>query len=142
MSNNNNNQVYQDWDPVIIKKRPNRGKQDTNAAQRNGELTTVKKYGAGTNKNHVIDKNLKKLDEETEELSHSRVGLSIGQRIQQARIAKKMTQKDLARQICEKPGVVSEYEQGRAIPNNNILTKMERILGVKLRGENKPKAKK
>jgi len=32
--------------------------------------------------------------------------------------------------------VVQEYEQGKAVPNQTILGKMERALGVKLRGTN------
>ena len=62
------------------------------------------------------------------------VGLSLGKRIQQARMAKSLTQKQLATLINEKPNVVAEYEQGKAIPNNQILGKLERKLGVKLRG--------
>lgn len=31
---------------------------------------------------------------------------------------------------------MAEYETGRAIPNPQILGKMERVLGVKLRGKN------
>jgi transcriptional regulator with XRE-family HTH domain len=40
-----------------------------------------------------------------------------------------MSQKDLATKICEKPQIVTEYEQGKAIPNQQILAKMERALG-------------
>lgn len=46
-----------------------------------------------------------------------------------------MTQKDLATKICEKPQVVAEFESGKAIPNPQILGKMERALGIKLRGK-------
>lgn len=47
-----------------------------------------------------------------------------------------MTQKDLATKINEKSTVVNEYETGRAPnPNQQILAKMERALGVKLRGK-------
>jgi putative transcription factor len=31
--------------------------------------------------------------------------------------------------------VVQQYEQGKAVPNNAVLAKMEQVLGVKLRGE-------
>lgn len=47
---------------------------------------------------------------------------------------KQFTQKDLAQKVNEKPSVIQDYESGKAIPNAQILSKMERILGVKLRG--------
>ncbi|KAI8875392.1 hypothetical protein K501DRAFT_202736, partial [Backusella circina FSU 941] len=47
-----------------------------------------------------------------------------------------ITQKELAQLVNEKPQVVNDYESGKAIPNQNILAKMERVLGVKLRGKN------
>jgi putative transcription factor len=31
--------------------------------------------------------------------------------------------------------VVQDYESGRAVPNNQVLGKLERALGVKLRGK-------
>ena len=34
-----------------------------------------------------------------------------------------------------KPSVVNDYEQGKVIPDNAVLGKMERALGVKLRGK-------
>lgn len=51
---------------------------------------------AATNKQHKTTLNTSKLDRETEELHHEKVGLDIGKLIQQARQAKGMTQKDLA----------------------------------------------
>ena len=45
------------------------------------------------------------------------------------RRAKGWTQKDLATKICEKPQVVTEYEQGKAIPNQNVIGKIERAIG-------------
>ncbi len=64
------------------------------------------------------------------------VGLSVARAIQQARQAKNLTQKDLATAINEKAGVVNEYESGKAIPSQQVLMKLERKLGVKLRGKN------
>jgi len=69
--------------------------------------------------------------------SDDRVGLDVGRIIQQARNELKLTQKDLAARIAEKPQTINEYESGRAIPNQQILAKLERVLGVKLRGANK-----
>ena len=60
---------------------------------------------------------------------------TVSLRIQQARQQKGWTQKELAAKICEKPQVVNDYEAGRGIPNPAVLGKMERVLGVKLRGK-------
>ena len=54
--------------------------------------------------------------------------------MQQARMEKELSQKDVAQKINEKPSVLQDYESGRAIPNPQILAKLERVLGVKLRG--------
>lgn len=48
---------------------------------------------------------------------------------------KELSQKDVAQKINEKPSVLQDYEAGRAIPNPQILSKLERVLGVKLRGK-------
>ncbi|ESO07948.1 hypothetical protein HELRODRAFT_110237 [Helobdella robusta] len=134
-----------DWDEVTVirKKAPKsnqqlKTQQAINAAQRQGlEIETSKKFNAGHNKQHVGDKNTAKLDRETEELHHETVGLDVGRLIQQGRQAKNLTQKDLATKINEKPQIVNEYENGKAIPNQVILGKMERILDIKLRGKEK-----
>jgi putative transcription factor len=39
--------------------------------------------------------------------------------------------------INEKQQIINEYEQAKAIPNQQILSKLERALGVKLRGKDK-----
>jgi putative transcription factor len=112
--------------------------QAINAAQRQGlEIETSKKFSAGQNKQHVGDKNTAKLDRETEELHHETVGLDVARLIQQARQAKGMTQKDLATKISEKPQVINEFENGKALPNQAVFAKLERTLGVKLRGKDK-----
>ena len=54
--------------------------------------------------------------------------------MQQARMDLKLSQKDVAQKINEKPTVLQDYESGKAIPNPQILGKLERVLGVKLRG--------
>ncbi|KAK9745998.1 helix-turn-helix protein [Popillia japonica] len=96
--------------------------------------------GAGSNKQHVATKNTAKLDRETEELKHERISLDIGRLIQQGRQAKNLSQKDLATKINEKPQVITDYEAGRGIPNNVIIGKIERVIGIKLRGKDLGKA--
>lgn len=41
----------------------------------------------------------------------------------------------LSQKINEKPQVVNDYESGKAIPNQQIISKLERAVGVKLRGK-------
>ncbi|XP_010133052.1 PREDICTED: endothelial differentiation-related factor 1, partial [Buceros rhinoceros silvestris] len=88
---------------------------------------------AGQNKQHFITKNTAKLDRETEELHHDRVPLEVGKVIQQGRQSKGMTQKDLATKINEKPQVIADYESGRAIPNNQVMGKIERAIAPGVR---------
>ena len=52
--------------------------------------------------------------------------------ITQARNAKGLTQKQLATSLNEKPQVIQQYENGQAVPNPQIISKIERALGVKL----------
>ncbi|XP_076793688.1 endothelial differentiation-related factor 1 isoform X1 [Arvicanthis niloticus] len=124
-----------DWDTVTVlrKKGPTaaqaKSKQAILAAQRRGEdVETSKKWAAGQNKQHSITKNTAKLDRETEELHHDRVTLEVGKVIQRGRQSKGLTQKDLATKINEKPQVIADYESGRAIPNNQVLGKIERAI--------------
>ena len=112
-------------------------------AKEKGLLFTEKKHGAGGNASAHSGAgiNARKI-EESEELKHNKVDRNLSKAIQQARMAKKMTQKELATKMNEKPQVVGEYENGKAIPNGQIISKMERILGVKLpRPGKKPKTK-
>ena len=133
-----------DWDTVTyLRKKPPKpstmkSQQAVNQAQRQGvPIETTKKFNAATNKHSQSTLNTAKLDRETEELHHDRVGLDVGRLIQQGRQAKGMNQKDLATKICEKQNVVNDYEAGKAIPNQQIMTKLERVLGIKLRGKDK-----
>ncbi|MFH4975239.1 hypothetical protein AB6A40_001948 [Gnathostoma spinigerum] len=97
--------IQSDTDPntvtILHKQRPAQKSLKTtaelNAAQRRGaDIETSKKFAAGGNRQHQTDKNIAKLDEETEVLHHERVSLSVGRAIQNARQAKEWTQKDLA----------------------------------------------
>jgi len=131
-----------DWDSVTVignRRGPMGGankNQQVNAARRmGGEIKTETKYGAGGNTQKQTSLNTMKLDQETEELRHKTVDMNVGKAIQKGRQQKELTQKDLATKINEKPQVVIEYENGKAIPNQQILAKMERVLGLKLRGK-------
>jgi len=133
-----------DWDTVtVLRKKPQKAsqlksEQAVNQARRQGQnVDTSSKYGAGGNRQHGTTLNTAKLDRETEELKHSKVDHDVGRLIQQGRQAKGWTQKDLATSINEKPQIIQEYEQGKAVPNQNVLGKIERAIGLRLRGKEK-----
>ena len=80
-----------------------------------------------------------KIEENAEEgnLKIETVSLDLQTRIKNARLAKKLTQKDLAK-ACNLPANdIQRYENGTAIPNQSELNKMSRILGVGLSNKKK-----
>lgn len=70
-----------------------------------------------------------------EELKHKKITFELGKIISRERNLKKITQKEFAIKINENFHIINDYENGKAIPDKNILLKMEKILGVKLRGK-------
>ncbi|THH15600.1 hypothetical protein EW146_g4908 [Bondarzewia mesenterica] len=107
------------------------------AARRAGAVVaTDKKTTAGNNKAHqgTDHQRIAKLDRENEVAPPPKVSQNVGRAMQQARMDLKLSQKDVAQKINEKPSVLQDYESGKAIPNPQILGKLERTLGVKLRG--------
>jgi len=135
-----------DWETVtILRKKPPKAsamksEQAINAARRQGvAVDTQSKWGAATNKQHVTTKNTAKLDRETEELKHDKIPLDLGRLIQQGRQAKGWSQKELATKVNEKPQVINDYEAGRGIPNQVVIGKIEKAIGVKLRGKERGK---
>jgi putative transcription factor len=97
-------------------------------------FTLCLRFGAGGNASahSTTVMSARKLEESDEVGRIATVDKSLSKAIMQARTAKKMTQKDLATAINEKPQLVAEYESGKAVPNPQIITKMERKLGCKL----------
>ncbi|EEY64435.1 uncharacterized protein PITG_15654 [Phytophthora infestans T30-4] len=137
----------QDWESAGWGSRaPPRGaaKQAAlNSARRTGNVVTETKHNAGTNKgaHSAANVNMRKLEEDTDNFKHDAVDRSLSQALMKARMAKKMNQKQLGTLINEKPQVIAEYESGRAIPNGQIISKLNRALGVQLpRGPQKKKA--
>jgi len=132
-----------DWDTkLVIGSKRATGKvtkkeSDLNAARRAGAVVgTDRKIATGSNKAHqgTDHQRIAKLDRENEVAPPSKVAPSVGRAMQSARLEKSLTQKDVAVKINEKPSVLQDYEAGRAVPNPQILGKLERVLGVKLRG--------
>ena len=65
--------------------------------------------------------------------------IEIQRAIENARRAKNMTREELANKAKVNVGVIRDYENGKIVPNNDFIVKLENILGVKLRHAKKKK---
>jgi putative transcription factor len=132
----------QDWAPVNVGKTGGgatvvpKTAHGITRAKAAGLVKSELRHGAGGNASAQTQTSsgmsAKKLDDSNEGGTLAKVDKSLSKAIMQARTAKKITQKELATAINEKPQVVAEYESGKAIPNPAIIGKLERKLGVKL----------
>lgn len=101
---------HQDWDPVIFtKEKPKEKKTKNSHSQKNN-----------------------KLENETESFSHKKLDSNFKSTMQRARLACKISQKDLATKLNVKPQVITSYENGKCIPDNAFIARMERVLKCKL----------
>lgn len=84
----------------------------------------------------VEGQHLTKVDRETDIVAPKTVGKEVGQAIsaRRAAIVPKMTQKDLATKCNTQASTIQALENGQAAPDQQLLAKIERILGIKLRG--------
>ncbi len=81
------------------------------------------------NKPSTVPKN--PLDSE-EIVAPPKINVELKNAIQQARIAQKLSQKDLAAKMAIPVATINTYENGTAIPNNAFIAKLEKVLNTKL----------
>lgn len=97
-----------------------------------------KKFNGGTNRRGGIT-NAGVIENEQADFRHKSLSTDFKKALQAARSAKKMTQKQLAQRCNLQVSVVQSYENGKAIPNAQVISKLSRALGVKLPKVIKPK---
>ena len=129
--------MQQDWTPVTWSKRAPTGAKAhddklVNEAMRKGQGVEIERkiHNQGNKKGGI--QNAAKIEEESEVFVTKRVGTEFKSALQKARQAKGMTQADLAKLINEKSTVINEYEAGKAIPNGQVIQKLNRALGCVL----------
>ena len=114
--------IQQDWEPVVLRKTPAGG----------GGGGGAKK--GGVSKQTAAGVDIRKLEAEDDDapMKLPTVSKDLRLAIGQARQAKGMSQKDLATKLMIPAKTIQDYESGKAIPNNQLIAKIERTLGCKL----------
>ncbi|KAJ1663957.1 multiprotein-bridging factor 1 [Coemansia sp. RSA 1813] len=132
------------WDQTYYVHKPaqrlttTKTKSELNAAARSGTIVDTQRNAKMANKAHHVDtdhRRIAHLDRSDDVKPPPKVDRSVGLAIMKARMDKGLTQKELAAKINEKDTVIRECEGARATKNQQVLAKLERVLGVKLRGK-------
>ena len=95
----------QDWEPVVWKKDANNSTNNIN-----NSVITIK------------DK----------EPAQRLMTVSIQNAIKQGRLNIKMSQKELAQKLNVDVNIVIDYENGKAVPNNSFISRIEKALNTTL----------
>jgi ribosome-binding protein aMBF1 (putative translation factor) len=82
-------------------------------------------------KKKIIENSSIKVNENDEVIQIKKVPKEISQLITNARIAKKLSRKDLANQLNFKQDIIDDIETGKAIYNGSQIAKIKRQLGIK-----------
>ena len=93
---------FQDWETVVLKK------------------------------SDIPDKKEKEIQVKVDKVKLKEPSLDFQKALQQARMANKMSQKDLALKLGMNLNTMVNYEKGKEIPTNLIISKLEKILNTKL----------
>ena len=115
-------QNFQDWDTVVIGKSEKQKKEDM---KKKNQGKTEKKYDGG--KNSQTGGSETKFDEDGLPIKKT-VNPNLRNEIIKARVAKKWSQADLARNANIQTKAIQELEQGK-MPNQGDLNKISRVLG-------------
>ena len=112
---------HQDWKTYIIHcKNPN-------ILNREKNINTEKKKNMDEiNKENKIEQKVK-----DGELKHNKIDLIISKQIQQARLSRNMTQKQLANKLSIPISEINEMETGRFKYNGQKISKVKRYLKIK-----------
>jgi putative transcription factor len=95
---------------------------------RNGNVEAVMKK--------KVDRHLIKIDNANEVEAIEKVNMDIRRIVQKTRTEKSMTQKQLAERINVKYEIIRDLESGKLAKDTQLLSKLQRVLGVRLLGKN------
>jgi ribosome-binding protein aMBF1 (putative translation factor) len=105
---------HQDWKPVVLTNKTNAKKENTLRISKKNPHKDIK------------------IENEIENFEHKKVSLKFKTELQKARLATKITQKELATRLNISPKIINDYENGKIIPNIQLIIRMDKILNTKL----------
>ena len=108
---------HQDWEPVIFH-NPKKEKYENEK----------KKSSSAP----VISKKTKELMNTNDVVLPPKISAEFKKTMQSARNSQKISQKQLANLLQVPTKTIMDYENGKAIPNNQFISRMEKILKTKL----------
>lgn len=114
------------WNSVTVLKKNKKQLKKDNL----GKKETVKRSGITNEK-----AKLNNLDNASETVKHKTIPLEWGKKISETRQKKDMKQKDLALRINEQVSIINQIECGKAQIDHKILTKIEKVLGIRVRNK-------
>ncbi|KAK5942306.1 multiprotein-bridging factor 1 [Knufia obscura] len=124
---------------VTDRERVVKGKSALNAAQRSGAIIgTEKKFGSTNSGGQGEGQRLTKVDRSDDIVKVITVGREVGEAIKNRRqeLNPPLKRDQLATKVNLKPTDLETYENGTAKPDQKVLAALEKVLGVKLRGNN------
>ena len=116
---------HQDWSTVVF---------STSVKPAHSSLNSSKNSTTHTHRPQLSEEAKKtiSLDNETENLKHIKVSQELKIAIMQARTSKNMKRSDVAKLLNTNEKQIADYENGKIIPNNQFIARLEKALGTKL----------
>jgi len=115
------------WDAVTVLKNKRKATNSLNKEKRNGNVEAVIKGGPELEKKQQMYK----LDNDTESLKPEKVTLSIGKELSKLRNDKKLSQKELAKQLNIKAIDINTIESGKSLNNKQLISRIRNHLQKK-----------
>ena len=127
----------QDWETVVFRKRLDK-KTEIKSAQRDGNIESIRKIessNSNTNKTNNTYR-LEKLEMNDEKMTLKMIDSNLVNIIKRQRGVKGYTQKELANKAQIPEAQIKNLEQGKEQYNASLLSKLQRVLDIKLLGQN------
>lgn len=127
----------QDWTPVVFKKRLDK-KTEIKVAQRNGQIESIRRFDSNNKQTVNVQSNKieRMVEDSDQKLVLKMIDSKAVESVKRRRAELKLNQKDLANKAQVPEQVIKSLEQGKEQHNPALLAKLQRVLGIKLLGQN------